>query len=57
MTDVGRLPSHLVSKLVDRFSLQELFGASVAVRMEIDGVGPMRARQIRDALLRISEGS
>jgi len=57
LTDVGRLPSHLVSKLVDRFSLQELFGASVAVLMEIDGVGPMRARQIRDALLRISEGS
>ena len=57
LTDVGRLPSHLVSKLVDRYSLQELFGASVAVLMEIDGVGPMRARQIRDALLRISEGS
>lgn len=57
LTSTGRLPAVLVSKLVARFTLQELFGASVAVLMELDGVGHTRARQIRDALLRISDGS
>lgn len=57
LTDVGRLPGHLVTKLVASYSLQELFGASVAVLMGIEGIGPTRARQIRDALLRISDGS
>ncbi|NHB85462.1 hypothetical protein G7085_14845 [Tessaracoccus sp. HDW20] len=52
---MGRLPASLVSKLIDAFSLQELFGASTTVLMEIDGIGPTRARQIRDALMRVSE--
>lgn len=55
LTQVGRLPSPIVHKLVDQFSLQELFGASVSVLMEIEGIGSRRARQIRDALLRITE--
>lgn len=57
LTNTGRLPRPLVAKLVDRFSLQELFGASVAQLMELDGVGTRRARQIRDALLRITDGA
>lgn len=52
---VGRLPAALVTKLIDEFTLQELFGASVQTLMEIDGIGAVRARQIRDALLRITE--
>ena len=57
LTKVGRLPASLVTKLIDDFTLQELFGASVSVLMEIEGIGPTRARQIRDALLRITETS
>ncbi len=57
LTDVGRLPNSLVTKLVDRFEMQELFGASVADFLQIDGVGQARARLIRDALLRITEAA
>lgn len=57
LSRVGRLPSPMVSKLVERYSLQEMFATSVAQLMEIDGIGPRRARQIRDALLRITEAT
>ncbi|OMG55493.1 DNA integrity scanning diadenylate cyclase DisA [Tessaracoccus sp. ZS01] len=57
LSRVGRLPAPMVSKLVGRYTLQEMFGASVSQLMEIDGIGPRRARQIRDALLRITESS
>ncbi len=57
LTDVGRLPHSLVTKLVDRFEMQELFGASVSDLLQIDGVGQARARLIRDALLRITEAA
>lgn len=52
---VGRLPAGIVTKLVNQFSLQELFGASVAELLQLDGIGAARARQIRDALARITE--
>lgn len=55
LTKVGRLPAPLVTRLVDRFSLPELFGASVADLLEVEGIGQMRARQVRDAMLRIAE--
>lgn len=55
LTKVGRLPATLVSKLIEHFTLQEMFGASVSSLMAIDGIGQARARQIRDALLRISD--
>ncbi|MBK7822607.1 MAG: DNA integrity scanning protein DisA [Tessaracoccus sp.] len=57
LSTVGRLPSHLVEKLLTHFTLQELFGASTAMLLEIDGIGPTRARQIRDALLRVTDNS
>lgn len=57
LTDVGRLPASLVSKLVDRFEMQELFGASVSELLQLDGIGQARARLIRDALLRITEAA
>ncbi|MEO7586788.1 MAG: DNA integrity scanning diadenylate cyclase DisA [Arachnia sp.] len=57
LTDVGRLPNAIVTKLVDRFELQELFGASVNDLLEIDGIGQARARLTRDALLRITEAA
>ncbi|MHA6512648.1 DNA integrity scanning diadenylate cyclase DisA [Tessaracoccus sp. Z1128] len=55
LTMVGRLPSPLVAKLVDRFTLQELSGAPVSSLLEVEGIGQLRARQIRDAMLRIAE--
>lgn len=57
LTDVGRLPSALVTRLVDSFELQELFGASVGDLLQIEGVGQARARLTRDALLRITEAA
>lgn len=55
LTKVGRLPANLVSKLIEHFTLQELFGASVSELLEIEGIGQARARQIRDALVRITD--
>lgn len=55
LSAVGRLPSSLVTRLIEHFSLQELFGASVNDLLQLEGVGPARARLIRDALLRITE--
>lgn len=57
LSDVGRLPNALVTKLVDQFEMQALFGASVADLLQIDGIGHARARLIRDALLRITEAA
>ena len=56
LSKTGRLPAPLVSKLVGAMELQELFGASLGDLMEIEGIGPQRARQVRDALARITEG-
>lgn len=55
LTRNGRLPTQLVTKLIGALGLQELLGASVATLMEIEGIGPQRARQVRDALIRITE--
>ena len=57
LTDVGRLPNALVTKLVGSLELQELFGASVSDLLQIEGVGQARARLTRDALLRITEAA
>ena len=57
LISVGRLPEGLVTKLIDRFSLQELFSVSVSELQQIDGIGAARARLIRDALLRITEAA
>lgn len=54
---VGRLPNALVTKLVDQFEMQELFGASISDLLQVDGVGNARARLTRDALLRITEAA
>lgn len=57
LTQVGRLPSSLVERLSASFTLQELFGTSVADLLTLDGVGPARARMVRDAMVRITEAS
>ncbi|HMR49323.1 MAG TPA: DNA integrity scanning diadenylate cyclase DisA [Arachnia sp.] len=54
---VGHLPSSLALRLTEHFTLQELFGASSSQLMELDGIGPQRARLVRDAMLRISDAA
>lgn len=55
LCSVGRLPAGMVKKLIDHFPLQELFVVSVRDLQQIEGIGSARARQIRDALVRITE--
>ncbi|MCC2594658.1 DNA integrity scanning diadenylate cyclase DisA [Tessaracoccus sp. OS52] len=57
LSSVGRLPDILINKLVERYALQEMFGASVSDLLKLEGVGSARARLIRDALLRITEAA
>lgn len=57
LTRVGRLPVQLAERLASSLTLPELFGTSSAALMEIDGIGPQRARQVRDALARITEAT
>ena len=53
-----QVPPELASRLVDRFgTLQSLFGASTAELREVDGVGPARARTIREGLVRLAESA
>ncbi|MDF1487739.1 DNA integrity scanning diadenylate cyclase DisA [Tessaracoccus caeni] len=54
---VGHLPHSLALKLSEYFTLQELFSASPAQLMEIDGIGQQRARLVRDAMLRIADAA
>ena len=55
LTKVGRLPSPLVTRLVERFTIQELFAAPLSALLEVEGIGQLRARQVRDAMTRIAE--
>lgn len=57
LSAVGRLPANLVTRLMEHYTLQELFGASVSDLLQLEGVGTARARLIRDALLRITEAA
>ena len=57
LVDVGHLPVSLVDRLLEQFTLQELFGASLTELMQLDGIGKARGRLIRDALLRITEAA
>lgn len=54
---VGLLPQSLAARLSEHFTLQELFGASPSQLMELDGIGPQRARLVRDAMLRIADSA
>ncbi len=54
---VGRLPEDLALTLVDNYTLAELFGARTGELAELTGVGPTRARMVRDALARILDGT
>jgi diadenylate cyclase len=55
---VPRLPGTVVERLVEHFGgLQKLLAASVDDLQEVDGVGELRARSVREALSRLAESS
>ena len=55
---VPRLPGTVVERLVDHFGgLQKLLAASVDDLQEVEGVGELRARSVREALSRLAESS
>lgn len=58
LTKVPRLPTPLVDRLIEHFdTLQKLMSASVEDLQNVDGVGELRARNIRDGLSRLAESS
>ncbi|EGL83496.1 DNA integrity scanning protein disA [Caldalkalibacillus thermarum TA2.A1] len=53
---IPRLPSAIVQNLVDKFeALSQVMMASIEELDEVDGVGEVRARTIKDGLMRIQE--
>lgn len=58
LAQLGRLPASVADQLVERFgSLQELFGASAADLMSVEGINPAMARAIREGLVRLAESA
>lgn len=58
LNKVPRLPPLVVDRLVDHFDgLQRLLAANVDDLMQVDGVGELRARAIREGLSRLAESS
>jgi len=58
LAKIPRLPEAVASKIVDRFgSLTKLMRASIADLVEVEGVGEVRARAIKDGLARLAESS
>ncbi|HUQ39827.1 MAG TPA: DNA integrity scanning diadenylate cyclase DisA [Acidimicrobiales bacterium] len=58
LSKVPRLPEHVIAKLVDHFGgLQKLMRATVHDLEEVDGVGDIRARAVKEGLARLAETS
>lgn len=58
LANIPRLPPSIISSLVARHGpLQELLAATVDDFLEVDGIGPQRARSIREGLSRLAESS
>jgi diadenylate cyclase len=56
LNKIPRLPSIIISNLVEKFEcLPHVIGASIEELDEVDGIGEVRARAIRDGLKRIQE--
>lgn len=55
---IPRLPTGIINRLVHHFgSLQHLLAASVEDLMQVEGVGEMRAKSVREGLSRLAESS
>lgn len=58
MARLPRLPAPVVDRLVDHFGgLQKLLAASVEDLQQVDGIGELRARAVREGLSRLAESS
>ena len=58
LSRIPRLPAAIVSALVDHGGpLQKLLAASTDDLQQVDGIGPQRARSIREGLSRLAESS
>jgi diadenylate cyclase len=58
LAKVPQLPSWVIDRVVERFgSLKVLLTASLDDLEEVEGVGPERARQVREGLGRLAEAS
>ncbi|MBD1372397.1 DNA integrity scanning protein DisA [Hazenella sp. IB182357] len=56
LNKISRIPSHVITKLVDRFqTLSQLMLASIEELDEVEGIGEIRARAIKEGLRRIQE--
>lgn len=58
LAKVPRLPASVVDRLVDHFGvLQKLLSASIDDLQNVEGVGELRARSVREGLSRLAESS
>ncbi|MCC7078173.1 MAG: DNA integrity scanning protein DisA [Acidimicrobiia bacterium] len=58
LSRIPRLSDSLIRRIVDRFgSLQKILNASIGELEEIEGVGEVRALQIKEGLARLAESS
>ncbi len=58
LSKVPRLPDSLVERIIDRFgNLQKILRATISDLDDVEGVGDVRARAIRDGLSRLAETS
>jgi diadenylate cyclase len=58
LSRIPRLPDRMIDRLVGKFgSLQRLMNATLAELDEVEGIGEMRARSIKEGLVRLSESS
>ncbi|WP_153397235.1 DNA integrity scanning diadenylate cyclase DisA [Ornithinicoccus halotolerans] len=58
LSRVPRLPGVVIERLIEHFgSLQSLLSAGVEELREVDGVGDLRARAVREGLSRLAETS
>ncbi|WP_152187456.1 DNA integrity scanning diadenylate cyclase DisA [Georgenia satyanarayanai] len=58
LSRIPRLPSPVVTALVEHLGpLQKLLAASTEDLQQVDGVGPQRARSVREGLSRLAESS
>ena len=58
LAKIPRLPDAVAAKIAERFgTLAKLMRASIAELVEVEGVGEVRARAIKDGLARLAENS
>jgi diadenylate cyclase len=56
LTRVPRLPFHVIEKLVSKFqSLQKVMSASIEALDDVEGIGEVRAKAIKEGLRRVRE--